>query len=42
VSLTTGAGAHTRDEHVHVAPLAGGLAAVEALVDRLAAGLSAD
>jgi acetylornithine deacetylase/succinyl-diaminopimelate desuccinylase-like protein len=40
VSLTKGAGAHTLDEHVDLAPLAGGVAALDALVDALAAGLS--
>jgi acetylornithine deacetylase/succinyl-diaminopimelate desuccinylase-like protein len=41
VSLTHGAGAHTPDEFVDLAPLAGGLRAVELLVDALGAGLSA-
>jgi acetylornithine deacetylase/succinyl-diaminopimelate desuccinylase-like protein len=40
VSLTRGAGAHTPDEHIHVAPLAAGLAALDELVDRLAGHLS--
>jgi acetylornithine deacetylase/succinyl-diaminopimelate desuccinylase-like protein len=40
VSLTKGAGAHTLDEHIELAPLAGGVAALDALVDALAAGLS--
>jgi tripeptide aminopeptidase len=35
VSLTTGANAHRVDEYVELGPLAAGLAAVEALVDRL-------
>ncbi len=41
ISLTQGAGAHTPDEHVQVRPLSGGLAALDGLVHRLAAGLSA-
>jgi len=40
VSLTHGEGAHTLDERVELAPLAAGLASVEALTDTLAAGLS--
>ena len=40
VSLTKGAGAHTLDEHVQVAPLRDGVAALDALVDALADGLS--
>jgi acetylornithine deacetylase/succinyl-diaminopimelate desuccinylase-like protein len=39
VGLTYGANAHRRDEHVELAPLAGGLAALDALADALAAGL---
>lgn len=39
VALTRGTGAHRLDESVELAPLAGGLAAVEALVDALGAGL---
>ena len=42
ISLTKGAGAHTIDEHVQVGPLAGGLASLDGLVDRLAAGLSSN
>jgi acetylornithine deacetylase/succinyl-diaminopimelate desuccinylase-like protein len=38
VSLTRGAGAHTLDEHVQVAPLAAGVAALDALVDALGDG----
>lgn len=40
VSLTRGAGAHTLDEHIELAPLGQGVAALDALVDALAAGLS--
>ncbi len=40
VSLTHGSGVHTPDEHVQLAPLAAGLASVEALVDALGVGLS--
>lgn len=40
VSLTRGAGAHTLDEHVQVAPLREGVAALDALVDALGAGVS--
>jgi acetylornithine deacetylase/succinyl-diaminopimelate desuccinylase-like protein len=40
VSLTKGAGAHTLDEHIDLAPLAAGVAALDALVDALGAGLS--
>jgi acetylornithine deacetylase/succinyl-diaminopimelate desuccinylase-like protein len=40
VSLTNGAGAHTRDEHVELEPLPGGLRAVELLVEELGIGLS--
>jgi hypothetical protein len=38
VSLTHGANAHRLDEHVELGPLPRGLAAVDALVDRLADG----
>jgi len=41
VSLTHGEGAHTLDERIELGPLPAGLAAVEALTDALAAGLSA-
>ena len=40
VSLTRGAGAHTLEEHVQIAPLGQGVAALDALVDALSAGLS--